>query len=97
MKVKELVKQYPNYQVVEMGYPDCIPFTCLPKECQGLYGRALAKVIDELEVKGYEVIDKPHTNIDITHLIIGGKKRPNSTYKGTLIIYLVSDKKRGSR
>lgn len=76
-----------------MGYPDCIPFTLLPEECEGLYGKQLAKVIDELEVKGYKVIDKPHTNIDITHLIVGGKKRPNSSYKGTLEIYLRGTKR----
>lgn len=94
MKVKELIAKYPDYQVVEKGYPDSFPFYELPKELRGLYGKDYQKVVNELEVKGYKVIEKPHTNIDITHLIVGGKKRPNSTYKGTLEIYLMSNKKR---
>lgn len=94
MKVKELRKKYKGYKIIEMGYPDSIPFTMLPKECQGLYGKELAKVIDELEVKGYKVYEHPHTDINITHLILGGKKRPNPSYKGTVEIYLVSNKKR---
>ena len=92
MKVKELIAKYPRFQVVEMGYPDSIPFTQLPKECNGLYGSQLKKVIDNLEVKGYKAINKPHTNINITHVICGGKKRPNSHYEGILEIYLKSDK-----
>ena len=94
MKVKELIAKYPNYQVVEMGYPDSIPFTMLPKELDGLHGKAYEKVEMELEVKGYKVVDKPHTSIDITHLVFGGKKRPNKSYDGTLYIYLKGDKKR---
>lgn len=93
MKVKELIAKYPNYQVVEMGYPGCIPFTCLPKELQGLSGKAYEKVEMELEVKGYKVFHNPHTNIDITHLVVGGKKRPNSHYEGTLEIYLCGNKR----
>ena len=94
MKVKELIAKYPNYQVVEMGYPDSIPFTMLPKELDGLHGKAYEKVEMELEVKGYKVVNKPHTDIDITHLVFGGKKRPNKSYDGTLYIYLKGDKKR---
>ena len=92
MKVKELLAKYPGYSVVEMGYPDSIPFTMLPKELQGLRGKEYEKVEMELEVKGYKVFDKPHTDIDITAALFGGKKRPNPSYKGTLEIYLVSDK-----
>ena len=93
MKVKELIKKYPNYKVVEMGYPGCIPFTCLPSELNGLHGKAYEKVFMELEVKGYEATYHPHTDIDITHLIIGGKKRPNPSYEGVLEIYLKGDKR----
>lgn len=94
MLVKELIKKYPGYLVVEMGYPDSLPFTELPKELQGLSGKAYERVEMELEVKGYEVHDKPFTSVDITHCIFGGKKRPNQSFKGTLYIYLKGDKKR---
>ena len=92
MKVKELIAKYPGYSVVEMGYPDSTPFTMLPKELQGLSGKAYEKVEMELEVKGYKVYDKPHTDIDITAALFGGKKKRNRHYKGTLYIYLKSDK-----
>jgi len=92
MKVKELIAKYPGYSVIEKGYPDSFPFTMLPKELQGLSGKAYEKVEMELEVKGFKVIHKPHTDIDITSTLFGGKKKPNQTYKGTLEIYLVSDK-----
>lgn len=94
MKVKELVKKYPGYQVIEKGYPDSFPFADLPKELQGLSGKAYEKVEMELEVKGYKVQDKPFTSVDITHAIFGGKKRPNQSYKGMLYIYLKGNKKR---
>ena len=94
MKVKELIAKYPNYSVVEMGYPDSIPFTELPKELQGLSGKAYEKVEMELEVKGYKVVHKPHTDIDITHLVFGGKKKPNKSYDGFLYIYLKGKEKR---
>lgn len=94
MKVKELIAKYPNYSVVEMGYPDSIPFSELPRELQGLYGKAYEKVEMELEVKGYKAIAKPHTDIDITHLVVGGKKRPNPHYDGTLYIYLKGEKRK---
>lgn len=94
MKVKDLIKKYPGYQIVEKGYPDSWPFSDLPKELQGLRGKEFEKVEMELEVKGFKVIDKPHTNIDITHCVLGGKKRKNAAYKGTLIIYLKGDKRR---
>ena len=92
MKVKELIKKYPNYQVIEMGYPDSIPFTMLPKELQGLSGKAYEKVEMELEVKGYKVYHKPVICVDITHCVFGGKKKPNAKYEGTLYIYLKSNK-----
>ena len=94
MKVKELIEKYPNYSVVEKGYPDSMPFTELPKELQGLSGKAFEKVMMELEVKGYEAIAKPHTDIDITAALFGGKKRPNKSYDGFLYIYLKGNKKR---
>ena len=93
MKVKELIAKYPKYSVIEQGYPDSFPFSDLPRELQGLYGKAYEKVEMELEVKGYKVIHKPHTNIDITHLVVGGKKRPNVSYEGTLEIYLRGKKR----
>lgn len=92
MKVKELISKYPNYQVIEMGYPNSIPFTQLPRELDGLYGKDFERVVMELDVKGFEAIDKPFESIDITHLVFGGKKRSNSHYKGTLYIYLKGDK-----
>lgn len=88
MKVKDLVAKYPHYSIIEMGTPRDIPFTNLPKELQGLSGKAYEKVEMELEVKSYEVYHKPHTDIDITHLVFGGKKKPNAQYDGTLYIYL---------
>lgn len=94
MKVSELIKKYPGYQVVEMGYPDSIPFTELPRELHGLYGSEYERVERKLEVMGYDVVHKPHTCIDVTHLVFGGKKRPNSEYLGTLYIYLKGNKKR---
>ena len=94
MKVKELIAKYPNYMVVEMGYPDSIPFTELPRELQGLSGKAYEKVEMELEVIGYKVHSKPFTSVDITHLVFGGKKRANKSYEGTLYIYLKGNKKR---
>lgn len=94
MKVKELKAKYKGYQFIEMGYPDSIPFTELPKELWDLRGKAFDKVVDEMEVKGYEVIDKPVTCIDITAALFGGKKRPNSHYKGEVKIYLKGNKKR---
>lgn len=93
MKVKELKAKYPNYFVVEMGYPNCIPFTCLPSELNGLHGKEYEKVENELEVKGYKVYHKPVEHIDITHLVVGGKKRPNAKYDGTLEIYLKGKKR----
>ncbi len=83
MKVKELKAKYKGYMFIEMGYPDSIPFTEIPS------GNT-----DEMEVKGYEVKNKPFTNIDITHSVFGGKKRSNQSYKGSIRIYLVSNKKR---
>lgn len=94
MKVKELIAKYPRYNVIEMGYPDSIPFTELPKELDGLSGKAFQKVEMELEVKGYDVIHKPVTCIDITSALFGGKKKPNATYEGTLYIYLKGDNTR---
>ena len=92
MKYKELVAKYKGYQVIEKGYPNSTPFTFLPHELDGLHGKAYVRVLNELEVKGYKVVEKPTTSIDITHLVFGGKKRPNHTYKGTLYVYLTSDK-----
>ena len=92
MKVKELIAMYPNHDVVEMGTPRDIPYTNLPKELQGLSGKAYTKVEMELEVKGYEVVNKKFTSIDITHMVFGGKKRPNKTYDGYLYIYLKEGK-----
>ena len=94
MKVKELIAKYPKYMVVEQGYPDSIPFTELPKELQGLSGKAYEKVEMELEVKGYEVHNKPFISVDITSALFGGKKGRNRHYEGTLYIYLKGDKKR---
>jgi len=88
MKVKELIAKYPNHSVVEMGTPKDIPFTNLPKELQGLSGKAYEKVEMELEVKGYKVVDKKFTSIDVTHLVLGGKKKKSKTYDGYLYIYL---------
>lgn len=88
MKVKDLIAKYPRYSVIEMGTPRDIPFTNLPKELQGLSGKAYEKVEMELEVKGYEVITKPFTSIDVTHLVFGGKKKPVVKYEGTIYIYL---------
>ena len=93
MKVKELIKKYPGYKIIEMGYPNCIPFTQLPSELNGLYGKEYEKVLNELEVKGYKVYHKPHTDIDITHLFTGGKKKSNPHYEGTVEIYLKGNKK----
>ena len=90
LKVKELKAKYKGYKIVEKGYPDSIPFTMLPKELNDLHGKAYEKALDEWEVKGFKVIEKPHIDINITHLIVGGKKRPNSSYKGILEIYLKS-------
>ncbi len=92
MKVKELEAKYKGYKIIHKGYPDSIPFTMLPKELNGLSGRAYTRVANELEVKGYKVIEKPHTDIDITAALFGGKKRPNPHYKGIVEIYLKSDK-----
>lgn len=92
MKVKELKEKYPNYNIVEMGYPDCIPYTMLPRELDGLRGKEYERVENELEVKGYKVVDKPFTSVDITAALFGGKKKRNRHYKGTLYIYLKSDK-----
>ena len=94
MKVKELIAKYPGYQVIEQGYPDSLPFSELPKELQGLHGKEFQKVEDELEVKGYEVFHKEFTSVDITHLVFGGKKRPNQSYKGMLYIYLKGEKRK---
>lgn len=94
MKVKELIAKYPNHSVVEQGTPNDIPFTNLPKELQGLSGKAYTKVEMELEVKGYKVVNKPFTSIDITHCVFGGKKRPSKHYDGYLYIYLKDGKRR---
>ena len=88
MKVKELIAKYPNHSVVEMGTPNDITFTNLPSELQGLSGKAYEKVEMELEVKGYKVVNKKFTSIDVTHLVFGGRKRPSKTYDGYLYIYL---------
>ncbi len=92
MKYKELVAKYKGYQVIKKGYPNTAPCTLMPKELNGLYGKAYTRVLNELEVKGYKVVKEPTTSIDISHLLLGGKKRPNHTYKGTLYVYLTSDK-----
>ena len=94
MKVKELISKYPKYSIIEQGYPDSFPFSDLPKELQGLHGKEYEKVEMELEVKGYKAVAKPHTDIDITAALFGGKKKPNPHYEGTLYIYLKGDKKR---
>ena len=92
MKVKELLKKYPNYSVVYMGYPHSIPFTGLPKELQDLTGKRFEVLVNELDVKGYDVKNEPHEDIDITHIVLGGKKRPNKKYDGYLKIYLKGEK-----
>ena len=84
MKVKELKAKYPNHLVIEMvGYPDSLPFTEIPN------GNT-----DEMEVKCFEVKNKPFVSIDITQALFGGKKRKNRSYDGHLYIYLKDDKKR---
>lgn len=92
MKVKELIINYPNHRIVYMGYPNCAPFTQLPEEVQGLYGNKLKKALDKLDVKGYKVTNHHFTDINVTHLVFGGKKRPNKTYDGILEIYLKGEK-----
>ena len=94
MKLKELREKYKGYHILEMGYPDSIPFTELPIKTYGLVGKSYEKATEDLEVKGFKVYEEPYTDINITHLILGGKKRPNTTYKGSVEVYLVSDKKR---
>ena len=94
MKVKDLKAKYKGYKFIEMGYPDCIPFTQLPKELDGLYGKEYEKVENELDVKGYRVYHKPHTDIDITAALFGGKKKPNPHYEGTVEIYLKGRKRK---
>lgn len=94
MKVKELIARYPGYQIIEQGYPDSIPFTELPRELQGLRGKAYEKVEGELRVYGYKVSHKPIERVDITAALFGGKKRPNAKYKGQVKIYL-RGRKRG--
>ena len=88
MKVKDLTKKYQGYHIIEKGYPDSTPFFDMPKELQGLYGKEYAKALSELKVYGYRVKHKPHVAIDITSAVFGGKKRPNTHYKGTVEIYL---------
>lgn len=88
MKVKELIAKYPKHSVIEMGTPKDFPFSNLPRELQGLSGKAYEKVEMELEVKGYDVVDKPHIDIDITAALFGGKKKRNKHYDGYLYIYL---------
>lgn len=95
MKVKELLKKYPDYDVIEKGYPSSGPFMELPKELIGLYGKQYTKVCNELDVKGYKVISEPYESIDITHCIFGGEKRTNTKYKGRLEIYLRGTSKSG--
>lgn len=92
MKYKELIAKYKGYQVIRKGYPNTAPFAFMPKELNGLHGKAYERVLNELEVKGYKVVENPSATIDITSLVLGGKKRPNNTNKGTLFVYLVSDK-----
>ena len=58
MKVKELIAKYPGYMVIEKGYPDSIPFSELPRELDGLRGKAYEKVEGELRVYGYSVSHK---------------------------------------
>ena len=94
MKVKELLEKYPKHAVVEMGYPDSLPFTELPKELEDLRGKEYDRVFRELEVKGYEVHNKPFVSIDITAALFGGKKKRNRHYEGHLYIYLKGDKSR---
>ena len=92
MKVKELKAKYPNHLVVEMGTPREIPFTNLPKELQGLSGKAYEKVELELEVKGYKVHNKPFKSIDITAALFGGRQKKPKEYDGHLYIYLKEGK-----
>lgn len=94
MKVKDLIVRYPGYQIIEQGYPDSVPFTELPRELQGLHGKAYEKVEGELRVYGYKVSHKPFECVDITAALFGGKKRPNPKYKGQVEIYL-KGRKRG--
>lgn len=75
MKIAEIRKKYQGYSIVESGYEDSIPFTCIPKNSE------------ELEVKGFEVHTKKVVEIDITHCLFGGKKRPNKTYKGIVYVW----------
>ena len=93
MKVKELKAKYPHHLVVEQGTPNDIPFTNLPKELQGLSGKAYEKIEMELEVKGYEVTNKPFKSIDITAALFGGRQRKPKEYAGHLYIYLKEGKK----
>lgn len=92
MKVKELIAKYPKHSVIEMGTPRDIPFTNLPAELQGLSGKAYQKVEMELEVKGYEVINKPFKSIDITAALFGGRQKKPIEYAGELYIYLKEGK-----
>lgn len=88
MKVKDLIKKYPNHQLIEKGYPNSFPFHDLPKELQCLHGKEYSKVLLDLEVKGYKVKDKPFTSVDITHCVFGGKKKANIKYDGHIYVYL---------
>lgn len=83
MTVKELKLMYPNYMIVEQGYPDSFPFSEIP-----------SGDTSNMEAKGYEVKNKEFVSIDITHCLFGGKKKPNKTYKGHLYIYLKGKKRK---
>lgn len=93
MKVKELIKKYPGYEIIVQGYPNSIPFTQLPRELRGLTGKAFKRVCDELEIKGYKIVEKQYTSLDITYLITGSGERLDIAYKGTLYIYLKGTKR----
>ena len=98
MKVKELIAKYPGYMVIEKGYPDSIPFNELPRELDGLRGKAYEKVEGELRVYGYSVSHKPFTSVDITPALFNTGKKPNNiSYKGELVIYLKGRKRKLKR
>lgn len=94
MKVKDLIKKYPNHLLIEKGYPNSRPFSDLSKELQGLFGKEYNKVLLELDVKGYKIDNKPFTSVDITHCLFGGKKKVNIKYDGHLYVYLKGKEKK---
>lgn len=75
MKLKEIKQKFKGYRIVERGYRNSAPYAFMNG------------VTSDTDIKGYEVKEEPVTLIDITSAVMGGGKKKDKSYKGTVTVW----------